>query len=204
MEELISRAVKGMEANGFTVARVQTGQEACNYLLSHIQPGTTVGVGGSVTVREIGAVEALTQQGCEVFTHSGAPADKVAAIRRSARDADAYLTSANAVTRTGKLVLIDGAGNRVGAICDGPKDVYFIISESKIVDGDINAAIARIKKVACPLNARRLGLNTHCAATGICKPDECEQSICRLTLVVDRTPRERHVTVILVEEALGY
>ena len=27
---------------------------------------------------------------------------------------------------------------------------------------------------------------------------------CRLTLVVDRVPRNRHMTVIFVEEALGY
>lgn len=53
----------------------------------------------------------------------------------------------------GKLVLIDGAGNRAAAVCFGPEQVYFVISHSKVVDGGINTAVARIKKTACPPNA---------------------------------------------------
>ena len=115
-----------------------------------------------------------------------------------------YLSSANAVTRKGKLVLVDGSGNRVGAVCDGPEQVYFVSSHSKVGDGGINTAVARIKKTACPQNTRRLGIDTPCARTGNCGGDECENSICRLTLAVDRVPRNRHMTVIFVEEALGY
>ena len=101
-------------------------------------------------------------------------------------------------------MLVDGVGNRVGAVCDGPEQVYFVISHSKVVDGGINTAVARIKKTACPQNTRRLGIDTPCARTGNCGGDECENSICRLTLAVDRVPRNRHMTVIFVEEALGY
>lgn len=79
-----------------------------------------------------------------------------------------------------------------------------MISHSKVVDGGINTAVARIKKTACPQNTRRLGIDTPCARTGNCGGDKCENSICRLTLVVDRVPRNRHMTVIFVEEALGY
>ena len=101
------------------------------------------------------------------------------------------------------LVLIDGAGNRAAAVCFGPEQVYFVISHSKVVDGGINTAIARIKKTACPPNARRQGLDTACARTGMCGPD-CHDSMCRLTLAVDRAPRGRKITVLFVEETLGY
>ena len=108
------------------------------------------------------------------------------------------------MTKTGELVFVDGKGNRVGAICDGPQNLYFVVSHSKVVDGGVNTAIARIKKVACPLNCRRLGLDTLCAREGRCAGEACDKSICRLTLVLDRVPNGRRVTVVFVEEALGY
>lgn len=103
-------------------------------------------MGGSVSVRDTGVLPALAQKGCKVYTSWGAKPEDVPMIRENSRRADVYLSSANAVTRTGKLVLVDGTGNRVGAICDGPEEVYFVISHSKVVDGGINTAVARIKR----------------------------------------------------------
>lgn len=204
MDAVVQQAVKGMKKNGFEIIEVRTAAEACEALLASIPAGSSVGVGGSVSMREIGILPALEQEGCRVYTSWGAKPEDIPSIRLNSRNADVYLSSANAVTKTGKLVLVDGTGNRVGAICDGPHDVYFVISHSKIVDGGINTAVARIKKTACPQNARRLGLNTPCALTGACGGDECEDSMCRLTLAVDRVPRGRRMVVVLVEEALGY
>lgn len=194
MEALIEQALQGMRAGGFNVVELRTAREARDYLLEAIPEGASVGVGGSVSVRDCGVIPELKNKNCRVS--SGADS-------REAREADVYLTSANAVTRTGKLVLVDGRGNRTGAVCDGPKKLYFVISHSKVVDGGINTAIARIKQTACPQNARRLGLNTPCAQTGVCGKD-CDDSMCRVTLVVERVPRGRELTVLFVEESLGY
>ena len=204
MDALIQQAVKGMHANGFEVAEVHTAGEARDYLLAHIAPGKSVGVGGSVSVRDTGVLPALERQGCKVYTSWGEKPEDVPMIRENSRRADVYLCSANAITRAGKLVLVDGLGNRVGAVCDGPHEVFFVVSHSKVVDGGINTAVARIKKTACPQNTRRLGIDTPCARTGNCGDDACENSICRLTLAVDRVPRNRKMTVVFVEEALGY
>lgn len=204
MDALLKQAVEGMRKNGFEVVEVRTAAEACDYLLGRITAGASVGVGGSVSVRDTGVLTALAQKGCKVYTSWGAKPEDVPMIRENSRRADVYLSSANAVTRTGKLVLVDGIGNRVGAVCDGPRDVYFVVSHSKVVDGGINTAVARIKKTACPQNTRRLGIDTPCARTGNCGGDECQDSICRLTLAVDRVPKNRRMTVVFVEEALGY
>ena len=118
-------------------------------------------------------------------------------------DAEILIRGVSSFSNSNPLVLVDGVGNRVGAVCDGPEQVYFVISHSKVVDGGINTAIARIKKTACPPNARRQGLDTACARTGMCGPD-CHDSMCRLTLAVDRAPRGRKITVLFVEETLGY
>ena len=205
MDTLLLQAVEGMKKNGFEVVQVNTAAEAKEYLLSQIDQSQSVGIGGSVSVQSIGIVPALQQKGCAVYTTVGADAGQVKQIRLQARMADAYLCSANAVTRTGKLVLVDGRGNRVGAVCDGTEHLYFVISHSKVVDGGINTAIARIKQTACPQNTRRLGLDTPCSRTGKCGGDECgDRTICCLTLSVDHVPHDRKITVVFVEETLGY
>ena len=203
MENLLEKAIAGMEKGGFEVVQLKTGAEACEYLTGHIPADKSVGVGGSMSVKESGAIEALRDKGCTVHTHWGAPPEKGPEIRRNARLADVYLCSANAVTKTGQMVLVDGTGNRVGAVCDGPEQVYFVVSQNKVVDGGFTTAIARIKQFACPKNALRLGLKTSCALNGTCS-DDCPDSMCRVSIVLDRVPRGRKMTVLLVEETLGY
>lgn len=203
MDALIKQALDGMRKNGFDVVELRTAKDARDYLTANIQDGASVGVGGSVSVRDTGVLAALEEKGCTVHNHWGCKPEEASAICHKAMDAQVYLTSANAVTRTGKLVLVDGTGNRAAAVCYGPMQVYFVISQSKVVDGGINTAMARIKQTACPMNARRLGLDTPCAKTGNCGAD-CPQSMCRLTVAVDRVPRNRRMTVLFVEETLGY
>ena len=205
MKEYCTQAAQGMKKGGFEVVEVKTGEEAKRWLLDRIGADQSVGAGGSMTVKQIGILPALKEKGCDVRTHWGAVTPEQAAqIRRAARDADIYLCSANAVSRTGQLVLVDGVGNRVGAVCDGPKNVYFIISKDKIVDGGLTAAIARVKSDAAPPNCKRLGLNTPCASSGVCGGNACTDPSCRVTVILDYVPRGRSMTVILVDEKLGF
>jgi hypothetical protein len=205
MEQQMQAAIDGMRKHGFEVVELANAAQAKDYLLAHIAPGSSVGVSGSVSVRETEVLPALEAKGHTVHQHWGIPKSEVTAVQELARTADVYLTSANAITKTGSLVFIDGTCNRVSAILFGPKQVYFVVSRSKYVDGGINTAIARIKQTACPQNARRIGLSTPCGTTGLCKPEECgEDCMCTATVVLDRPPRGRQMTVLLVEEALGY
>ncbi|MBE5813932.1 MAG: lactate utilization protein [Clostridiales bacterium] len=203
MEQLEQNALEAMRKNGFEVVCLKDAQAVKEYLLEQIGQECSVGCGGSMSVQETGVLTALAQKGCKVYCHSNVPPEERPQTMRNARTADVYLTSANAVTKTGKLVLVDGTGNRVGAVCDGPARLYFVIGRQKLVDGGINTAVSRIKKVACPKNAARLGLGTSCARTGLCSAD-CPESMCRLTVAVDRTPRGRSLTVLWVEQPLGY
>ena len=52
MDALLEQAVQGMKKNGFEVVEVRTAAEACDYLLAHIDAEKSVGVGGSVSVRD--------------------------------------------------------------------------------------------------------------------------------------------------------
>lgn len=204
MEELIQNALEAMRQRGFDVHQVQSAQEARELVLSMIPAGASVGVGGSMTIRELDLPPALEARGSKVWWHWLNPEDR-AHVHEQARKADVYLASSNAVTRDGRIVNIDGQANRVSSMIQGPAHVILVIGQQKIVDGGLNAAIARIHAQACPPNAKRLKLDTPCAHTGVCNQTECgDDCMCRVTVVLEHPPRGRKITVIFTEEALGY
>lgn len=127
-------------------------------------------------------------------------------VQEHARKADVYLASSNAITKDGQLVNIDGTCNRIASMIQGPRTVILVVSEQKIVDGGLNTAIARIRKYACPPNAKRLNYQTPCGLTGVCNQAECggEDCMCRCIAMLERPIRGRKMVIILVEEAMGF
>jgi hypothetical protein len=69
-------------------------------ILNLIPPDALVGVGGSLTVRELVLLNALLQRGNEVAQHwqQGLSQEARTAIRRQQLTADVFLTSSNAIT----------------------------------------------------------------------------------------------------------
>jgi len=190
MEEICKDAVEGLKRRGFEAVYVATRDEAKALVLKEAESAASVGWGGSETLKEIGAREALMASGKEIRDHQMVM--------------DLFLLSANALTRDGRIVNIDGNGNRVAASICGPKRVVYVIGANKIVDGGIDEAIARVKREACPPNCRRLGRKTPCAATGVCADCDSPDRICKVTAIFDRRPTGMPTKVIVVGEALGY
>ena len=204
MDELFQSVRLALAGRGFEVYAVPDAAAARDRALSLISLESSVGVGGSMTVRQLGLTEILESSGHAVWWHWTGAEDR-AAVLENARHADVYLASANAVTRNGQLVNTDGTGNRVGALLHGPALVILIIGRNKLVDGGLNEALARIRREACPPNAKRLGLNTPCAHTGRCDEAHCgDDCMCRGTAILHRPMRGQRMAVILVDEALGY
>lgn len=204
MTELFTATAAALTRRGYEVYTVATAQEAKEKALSLIQPDWSVGVGGSMTIRQLGLLEALEGAGHPVWWHWTSPEEKPI-VWDNARKADVYLASANAITADGQLVNIDGTGNRVAAMIHGPHTVMIIAGSQKIVEGGLTAAIARIKREACPPNAARLKLNTPCALTGHCSEKDCgDDCMCRAITIGSRPLRAQRHIVILVEEHLGY
>ena len=161
-------------------------------------------MGGSATLAQLKLDAVLREAGHTVHWHQGAPREEGPAIRRAAMCAQAYFASANAITEDGLIVQIDGTGNRVAALCYGPSAVYLVVGRNKIVEGGYQQAVRRIKQVACPLNARRLHLDTPCAATGSCDVSACTHSMCHMFLALEGAPGGKRTQVILIDEDLGY
>ena len=203
MTALMTNTLYALVRKGFTVHHAATLEEAKSIVLRLIPEGASVGFGGSVTVRDMGLYEALQSAGHAVHWHWKNDEPKPEVFARAAC-AEVYLSSSNAITADGCLVNIDGTGNRVGAMIAGPKEVIIIAGSNKLVDGPVAKAIARIKTVACPQNARRLGLNTPCGLEGKCNPATCEKGMCNVTSIIEKTVGGHKITIILVDEEAGY
>lgn len=160
----------------------------------------SVGIGGSLTVEQLGLYEALRQRGNTVYWHWK---DGVEA-KSGAATAEFYVCSANAVTRDGIIVLTDGSGNRISALAFGPQNALIIVGRNKIV-ADVGAAFARIRSAECAgANAKRLGLSTPCADLGKCDDCASPQRICSVTALFERPSGGlKNTYVIVVDGDLG-
>ena len=162
-----------------------------------------------MTLKECG-VDALMRSGDYNFLDRAA-SDDVAKLYRDCFSADAYLTSANAVTENGELVNVDGNANRVGCITFGPKTVIFVVGANKIVK-DVFEGFKRVKTVAAPKNAVRLNLDTPCRKLGHCIcvdgdiADGCKsyQRMCVQYVVTAYQRDKNRIKVIITPESLGY
>ncbi len=71
--------------------------------------------------------------------------------------ANVMIASANAITLDGKLVNLDGMGNRVASMIFGHEKVILAVGMNKVA-ADLETAMARVRYYAAPVNAIRLGL----------------------------------------------
>ena len=206
MDNRLETTAAALRRRGFVAECFATGAAAAARVSELAADAKSVGFGGSMTLAALGLAETLAAAGKEIWRHGDPkwrPEEKMDVMRRELT-CDLFLTSANALTADGRLVNIDGNGNRVAASIFGPKRVVFVVGRNKIVDGGIDAAIDRIKREACPPNCRRLNKKTPCAATGVCADCSSPDRICSVTVVMDRRPSRTDVQVLLVDEDLGY
>ena len=199
----VRRTLAALERNGFQTFFVSTRAEALDKVLSLIPTHANVGIGGSVTLREIDLIDALASRGNTVFQHWSQPEENLRAIMMKQLNSDVFLASSNAVTEDGRLVNIDKAGNRVVAMIFGPRKVILVIGVNKIVK-DLEEGILRARNVAAPMNARRRGDKTPCATTGVCTDCETPDRLCRVITIMEKKPSRTDVAVILVGEELGF
>jgi L-lactate utilization protein LutB len=205
IEGRMKGAVEKLKAHDFEATCVKTKEEAVKEIWRHVTPEMKVGVGGSMTIREIGILDQLRAKGHLVYDHwvPGLSREESLRLRKFQMSSDLFLSSSNAVTMNGELVNIDGAGNRVNSITFGPGKVILVSGFNKLVE-DIQEAIKRIKNVVTPMNARRLNIEVPCAKLGHCVDCNSPDRLCRAVVILERKPLLTDMLVILVGEELGY
>jgi hypothetical protein len=203
MNTMIETTIQNMRRRGFAVTYFDTSAEALAYL-DHTIDGKTVGVGGSVTLRDMGIYGKLSTHN-QLFWQWYAPegSDPQETYAKAAT-AQVYLTSVNAIAESGELINIDGTGNRVASTLYGHEKVYFVTGVNKIAE-NYDAALWRARNIASPKNAQRLNKRTPCAV----KADKCydcnsPERICRGLVVLWEPTGKTEMEVVLVGEELGY
>ena len=131
---MLNEVAEALKRREFEAVAVSTKEEALVLVMKEVESAASVGWGGSETIKEIGARQAILDAGREIRDHR--------------TDCDLFLLSANALTRDGRIVNVDGTGNRVAASVYGPKRVVCVVGRNKIVDGGIDAAIERVRGCA--------------------------------------------------------
>ena len=200
-EKLAKKIIKGLGSRNMTGFYARDKEEALKIALDLIPEGSSVTMGGAMSVREIGLWDAL-KNGNYNFIDRDEYEDKREAMLL-AYDCDVFLSSTNAMTEDGILVNIDGNANRVSAIAQGPKKVVMIVGMNKVCS-DVEGAIKRARNVAAPINAQRFGIVTPCTQTGSCMNCKSADTICCQILITRYSRHEGRINVILVDDTLGF
>jgi L-lactate utilization protein LutB len=200
----IQKLIANFEKRNINAYFVTSGEEAVRTALQLIQPGSRIGFGGSVTLEQIGILDLLRERDDVKLLDRTKVKDPEDLYRLYVEmfDCDVFLSSANAVTMQGQLVNVDGRGNRVAMMTFGPRRVILIVGKNKITRS-LEAAIERIRKIACPLNVKRmkkLAESSPIAST----IEITEERIWGQVSIIERQLDGERIHVIIVDEELGF
>lgn len=216
MNQQIKRTMEALRKNNMVPYYAQDRYEALQILKSLINEKDLIGLGGSMTLKEIGAISLVLGGGYNVidrYAHNLTPEERTECLRKALLS-DVFLTSSNAVSEKGELINVDGFGNRAAALVYGPKSVIVVVGKNKIV-ADADAGFKRIKEIAAPKNCQRLNTENYCFFKNECmalseESDyafmgcDSESRICCSYIVQSYQLVKDRIKVIICNENLGY
>lgn len=199
MDPNIEKTFNSLKKNHFNVEYVEKAEDVAGIILKLIPEDATLEMAGGLSVDQTGVKKLLIERGNKglVPDSEGFNPYVVNKTRK-----DVLLVSTNAVTLDGKLVNIDGMGNRVTGMVYGPSQTILVVGRNKIVK-DVDEALDRVQNVIAPYHARNMGVPTPCAKTGKCEDCNSPARICNITTIISKKPPGMEFTIILVNEDLG-
>jgi len=211
MKEENQQLIKRLGENNISAFYVKNSREAFEKVMSMIPEGSVVGFGDSLTLKQIGVLDAL-EKGNYTFLNPWKPGITVEEnikLKKRALTSDVFLTGTNALTLDGKIVNVDGHGNRVAAMLFGPNKVIIVAGVNKIV-ANLEEALKKIRDKTAPLNVKRhpeFEPMPPCGITGVCSDCSSPWRICNKTVIIEREYNNSKykpiITVIIVGEELG-
>lgn len=193
--EIIEVAKKQLEKNGFGVEVLDSLKAAYDRVIEMIPEGSEVFTGTSVTLDESGLTKELNGSGKYVsvrdkFMALWGQENKKQEMRRLGSVSDYALGSVHAVTQDGQLLIASQTGSQLPNYVFGANKVIWIVGAQKIVK-DLNEALDRIESYVLPLEDKRAQA-AYGTGSQISK------------LLIYRKEKPGRITVLLVDEAVGY
>ena len=214
MNERIKTTMEALKKNNMLPFYAENKEEALELLKGFINEKDLIGLGGSMTLKEIGATSLVRGGGYNVidrYAENLTPEERNECLRKALLS-DVFLTSSNAISEKGELINVDGFGNRGAALVYGPKSVVVVVGKNKIVK-NAQEGFRRIKEIAAPKNCQRLAKNNYCAHKNECMAigedsftDGCnsETRICCSYIVQSYQVIKDRIKVIICNQDLGY
>jgi hypothetical protein len=194
-EARVKRTMAALETNGISVLRAPDAAEAKRIVLDLIPDGSQVHHGASQTLDVVGITDEIDKSGrYEPLRPRIWSMDRTTEgdeIRRLGAAPDVMLGSVHAVTETGSLLTASMSGSQLGPYSSGAGRVILVVGTQKIVS-DLEEGLHRIDEYAYPLEDARAQ-----AAYGI-------RSAVNKVLVINREITPGRITVVLVDEVLGF
>ncbi|HEY4866692.1 MAG TPA: LUD domain-containing protein [Candidatus Dormibacteraeota bacterium] len=191
----VRRTAAALEANGMSVLLAADAADARRIVLGLIPDGSHVYHGASQTLEVTGITDEIEKSGryepLRPRIWSMDRQTQADEIRRLSASPDVMLGSVHAVTETGALVAASMSGSQLGPYATGAGRVILVVGTQKIVS-DLEEALRRIDEYAFPLEDARAQ-----AAYGI-------HSAVSKVLIINREITPGRITVVLVDEALGF
>jgi hypothetical protein len=191
----VKRTAAALEANGISVFRAANVAEAKQIILDLIPDGSQVHHGASRSLEVSGITDEVEKSGRyeplrpQIWGMDRATqADE---IRRLSAAPDVMLGSVHAVTETGSLITASMGGSQLGPYTAGAGRVILLVGTQKIVS-DLEEGLRRIGEYAFPLEDARAQ-----AAYGV-------HSGVNKVLIINRESTPRRISVVLVDEVLGF
>jgi len=205
-EKVAAKIIKNLEKRRMAGSYAVDAAQAKAEIVDMVPQGATVFRCGSMTAVGIGLWEAIAAlpevKLIDPYRAELSPEEGLE-LRRQGLTADVMIASTNAITLDGRLVNLDGMGNRVAAMAFGPKKVILVVGINKVAP-DLESAIARVKHHAAPINNIRYGLNNPCVETGLCSDCRSPQRICNMWSTIEGHMIKDRIHVKLIGENLGY
>ena len=205
-EKVAAQIIKKLEKRRMEGSYAPNAAQAKEEILTMIPQGATVFRCGSMTATGMGLWEDIANLPQVKLIDPYQPElkpEEGLELRRQGLTADVMVASSNAITLDGKLVNLDGMGNRVAAITFGPKKVILLVGMNKVAS-DLESAMARVKHRAAPINNIRYGLKNPCVETGLCSDCKTPQRICNMWGIIEGHMIQNRIHVKLIGEDLGY
>src|SRR3989475_2275795 len=191
----VRRTAAALEANGISVLRAADAAEAKRIVLGLIPDGSQVHNGASQSLEVSGITDEIEKSGryepVRPLIGSLDRTTQADEIRRLSAAPDVMLGSVHAVTETGSLLVASMGGSQLGPYVSGAGRVILVVGTQKIVS-DLQEGLRRINEYSFPLEDARAQ-----AAYGI-------HSAVNKVLIINREIVPERITVVLVDEALGF
>ena len=205
-EKVAAKIIKNLEKRRMAGSYAADAAQAKAEIVDMIPQGAVVFRCGSMTAVGIGLWEAIAAlpevKLIDPYRPELSPKEGLE-LRRRGLTADVMIASTNAITLDGRLVNLDGMGNRVAAMAFGPTKVILAVGMNKVAP-DLETAVARVKHFASPINNIRLKQNNPCVETGLCSDCRSPNRICNMWSTIEGHMIKDRIHVKLIGDNLGY